>query len=95
MIEIQLKEGQHGYEAVDEYVRRYWEHNVYDDVVISLSTSYDGETYYPFHTIAEPQAVTEQVLYDFDWWEGEKFIKLFGIINVNKLNISGGIYVED
>ena len=26
------------------------------------------------------------------WWEGEKFIKLFGIKAINELDISGGIY---
>ena len=33
--------------------------------------------------------------YEMDWWEGEKYIKLFGIKSVNELDISGGIYTED
>lgn len=30
-----------------------------------------------------------------DWWEGEKYIKLFGIKAVSELDISGGIYSEN
>lgn len=27
-----------------------------------------------------------------DWWEGEQYIKLFGIKTVRELDISGGLY---
>jgi len=30
----------------------------------------------------------------YDWWESEKFIKLFGIKTVDELDISGGLYTE-
>lgn len=29
-----------------------------------------------------------------DWWEGERYIKLFGVKTIEELDISGGIYTE-
>lgn len=37
----------------------------------------------------------DDIEYLYDWWEGEKYIKLFGIQSVDELDISGGIYAED
>lgn len=45
MIDIKLKEGQTGYNIIEEYIRRYWRNNIIDDVIISLGISYDGNTY--------------------------------------------------
>lgn len=36
MIDIKLKDGQSGYNVVGEYIRRYWEHNIYDTVIVSI-----------------------------------------------------------
>lgn len=94
MIEIQLKDGQNGYNAVGEYIRRYWKHNIYTTVVVSFGTSYDGKIYELRKAIASPYQF-DDIEYLYDWWEGERFIKLFGIKSVDELDISGGIYAED
>lgn len=100
MVEIVLRDGQSGYDAVGEYIRRYWEHNITDDVVVSIGTSYDGNTYDIRKEIASPSPPPLKY-YDggdieflHDWWEGEKYIKLFGIKTVGELDIDGGIYEE-
>ena len=93
MIDIKLKDNQTGYDAVGEYILRYWEHNIQDTVVISMGISYDGDSYDLHKEIATPYG-TNDVEFLYDWWEGEQFIKLFGIMSVSELDITGGIYTE-
>lgn len=90
MTDIVLESGQSGYDVIGEYVRRYWEHNIWDDVIISIGTSYDGQTFDLRKEIAYPNGRDIEFLRD--WWEGEKYIKLFGIKTVSEVDVSGGIY---
>lgn len=84
MIDIVLKDGQSGYDAVGEYIRRYWNHNIIDTV-------YDGNAYDLRKEVASPLNF-DDIEFLSDWWEGEKFIKLFGIKAVGEFDISEGIY---
>ena len=93
MVDIVLKDGQSGYDAVGEYIHRYWEHNIVDDVIVSIGTSYDGNTYDLLKEVASPVGYND-IEFLHDWWEGEKYIKLFGIKTVRELDIAGGIYNE-
>lgn len=93
MIDITLKDGQSGYEAVGEYIRRYWGHNITDTVIVSLGVSFDGKTYDLVKEVASPDRFND-IEFLYDWWEGEKFIKLFGIKTISELDISGGIYEQ-
>ena len=95
MVDIKLQEGQSGYDVVGEYIRRYWKHNIYETVVVSLGISYDGKTYGLLKEVASPYWDNCYAVYLYDWWEGQKFIKIFGIKSINKLDISGGLYEED
>lgn len=90
MIDIKLADNQSGYDAIREYIFRYWEHNIYDTVIVSMGLSYDGKNYRLIKEIACPYKVD----YLFDWWEGEKYIKLFGIKTISEVDVSGGIYIE-
>lgn len=91
MIDIVLKDGQSGYDAVGEYIRRYWNHNITDTVIVSIGTSYYGSAYDLRKEVASPLNF-DDIEFLYDWWEGEKFIKLFGIKAVGEFDISGGIY---
>lgn len=91
MIDIKLKDGQSGYDIVGEYIRRYWENNIYDTVIVSIGISYDGNTYDMRKEIASPYNF-DDIEFLYDWWEGEKFIKLFGIKSVDEIDITGGLY---
>ncbi len=93
MVDIVLKDGRMGYDAVGEYIHRYWEHNIVDDVIVSIGTSYDGNTYDLLKEVASPVGYND-IEFLHDWWEGEKYIKLFGIKTVGELDIDGGIYEE-
>lgn len=93
MIDIVLKDGQSGYDAVGEYIRRYWNHNIIDTVIVSIGTSYDGKTFDLKKEVACPINF-DDIEFMYDWWEGEKYIKLFGIKAVGEFDISGGIYEQ-
>ena len=94
MIDIKLKEGQSGYDAVGEYIMRYWDHNASQEVVIvSIGTSYDGHTYNLINEVASPMDFCD-IEYLYDWWEGEKFIRLYGIKAISKIAISDGVYTS-
>lgn len=92
MIDIILKDGETGYDAVGEYIERYWEHNIQDDVIVSLGISYDGKEYDFSQEIDSPMGFVKGVEFLYDWWEGQKYIKLFGIKAVGEIDIEGGIY---
>lgn len=94
MIDIKLNDGQSGYDIVGEYIRLYWKHNITEDVICSIGTSYDGFTYEFKNEVASPYHF-DDIEYLCDWWEGEKYIKLFGIKAISELDIDGGIYIED
>lgn len=94
MIDIKLNDGQSGYDVIGEYVRRYWDHNVPGVVICSIGTSYDGDTYDLHKEVASPIAF-DDIEFLYDWWEGERYIKLFGIKTLDEIDIYGGIYAED
>lgn len=91
MIDIKLNDGQSGYDVIGEYIRRYWKHNIADTVIVSIGISYDGQDYILLKEVASPMGF-DDIEYLYDWWEGEKYIKLFGIKSVDELDISGGLY---
>lgn len=93
MIEIYLKDGQNGYDVVAEYIRRYWKHNMVDSVIVSIGRSYNGDTYELVNEVACPTGF-DDVEFFYDWWEGEKYIRIFGIKAVGQFCISGGLYEE-
>ena len=94
MVEIKLKDRQTGYDAVGEYIRRYWKQYFCDTVIVSLATSYDSVKFSTLNEVASPYNF-DDIEYLYDWLEGEKFIKLFGIKSIAEIKIEGGIYEED
>lgn len=92
-IDIKLDKSQNGYDEVSMYIERFFKNNVYDDVVIRLGTSYDGKEYDVRNEVASPYMGTVEFLYD--WWEGEQFIRIYGIRTVCDIEFNGeGIYEE-
>ena len=94
MIDIKLKDGQSGYDVIGEYIKRYWDHNLIDVVIVSIGISHDGDNYELLKEVVCPNGF-DDIEFLYDWWEGERFIKLFGIKTVSELDISGGIYTND
>ena len=91
MVKIELKDGQSGYNAVANYIKRYWEHNVIDTVIISIELSNNGEKFEKHNEIASPIGF-DDIEYLYDWWEGEKFINILGIKSINEIEVLDGVY---
>ena len=94
---ITLSDGQNGYDIIADYIRRYWKHHAECDetAIINLETSYDGRKFYPVHDVASPISyLDDDIEFGYDWWEGEKYIRIKGIKSIGELNIEGGIYSE-
>lgn len=92
MIDIKLNNAKTGYDLVEEYIRKYWKHNTMQTVVVSIGVSNDGRTYRVCKEVACPDDGDVEFLYD--WWEGEDYIKIFGIKSIDEFDISGGLYEE-
>ena len=94
MVEIKLTGKKSGYDIVEEYIQRYWEHHPIDTVVVSLAVSYDGENYSYRPDVATPDKFG-CVEFLNDWLEGEKYIRLYGIKSVCEIELNDGIYMEE
>lgn len=81
-----------GYDVVGDLVIKYFNHNYYSDVIVRIGTSYDGKSY----DITNEGAFFENsdIVFENDWWEGQQFIRVYGIKCVNELDISGGLYYD-
>lgn len=90
---IELADGQTGYDAVGDYIQRYWQHDVIQSVVCSISMSRDGRTWETGNEFAMAEDFGS-IAWEHDWWEGERFLKVLGISSVEKLTIKGGVYEE-
>lgn len=96
MTDIIVKDDETGYDAVGAYIKRYWEHNIPDGVIVSLGLSDDGDTYELFQEVAYPlDFYGNDIMFVYDWWDNQKYIILFGIKMICELDISGGIYEEE
>lgn len=91
MVYIELDDGQSGYDVITEYIKRYWKHHIADAVVFHIGISYDGLYYRHSNQIAEPMGFND-IEFLNDWWEGERYIELYGIQSLDELDIFGGIY---
>lgn len=93
MIKIVLEENQNGYNEVFKYIKRFLDkRNTFGMVVFTIALSYDDEKYFKNTELVDVDY--DKVIYDNDWWEGEKYIKLYGITLLDDLYIEGGIYNE-
>lgn len=91
MIDIFVTDGKSGYDVIADYVRRYWEYNTYTNIIVSMATSYDNKKYYYHNEVVSPYNY-DGIEWLNDWWEGEIYIKLYGIADINDFEIHGGLY---
>lgn len=81
-----------GYDIVGDLIIKYFNHNDYSDVIVRIGTSYDGKRY----DITNEVAFFENcdILFENDWWEGERFIRVYGIVSIDDVDVSGGLYPD-
>lgn len=96
-MKIKLEKDQTGYEAIGEYIRRFWKYNknYQDTVICQIGSSYDGIKYEIRNEIATPSEFGSDIEFLYDWWEGEQYIKLIGICYLSEIKPYNGIYNED
>ena len=90
--DIILKDKQTGYDVVAECVREYWDQTYYGTVIVWMAISNDGEKYCRFNEVVIPQDGDIEFLND--WWEGEKYIKIYGIANLDDIEMTTADVVE-
>lgn len=73
------------YETVGKYVKEYWNEHGWDDAIVQMEISYDGIKWAQHRQIICPNGRNAEWLRD--WWEGEKYIRILNIINIDELNI--------
>jgi hypothetical protein len=85
------------YQAVGEYIERYWKRHGYTSVVVCMETSDDGKKYVECNVFASPDLSPSgfgAVEYDYDWWEGEKYVRISGIRGLHEMRFVGGVYED-
>ena len=90
--DIILNDGQNGYDAVAEHVRKYWFEKVYSTVVVTLSIADDGKHYTKHNEVVSPINFDDCEFLN-DWWEGEKYIKILGIKDIDEIELASSTEV--
>lgn len=93
-IDVVIEEGKTAYEAVEKYIYRFLGHEGYDDVIVRLGTSYNNVEWDIFNEFVSIDVGDLECVFEDDWWEGERFIRIYGIQSIQTLNISGGLYYD-
>lgn len=88
---FKLQSNETGYDVIGDYVDRYMEHTGEDEVIFLIATSSDGIEYDLRNEFVYKDE-TGSLMWLSDWSEGEKYIHLFGIKGINKVEVTGGIY---
>lgn len=93
-IELGAKDG---YQVVGEYLQRYWKRHGYSSVVVCMEISSDGKKYDECNIYASPDLSPSgfgDVEYEYDWWEGEKYVRISGIRGLHEMRFVGGVYED-
>lgn len=83
-----------GYEAIGRYIRNYWRQFGYPvSVLVRLDVSFNGEDWFSLMEYASPSGfLGNDIEFDNDWWEGKRYIRLYGIKAIDLMEVEGGIY---
>lgn len=80
-----------GYDVIANRIHRYYKTHSQDTVIVFLGVSYDGDQWDYINEVAYPISyLSSEIEFLNDWWEGQRYIKLFGIESVSNLKINGG-----
>lgn len=94
-IDVTIEEGKTAYEAVAKYIYRFFDNDAaFDDVIVRIGTSYNNIEWTTFNTLALFDMNEFDFEFEDDWWEGERFIRLYGIISIDDVEVSGGLYPD-
>ena len=79
-----------GYETVSNCIKKFWLSKYTCDVVCLIGTSFDGVNYCKTVEVAFPDENMTDVVFLNDWYEGEPYVKMFGIKCVDDIIFTTG-----
>lgn len=83
MVEIRINDGENAYEKMRKLIRSGLG-SYYDTFLVRMYVSYNGVDWDKVTTLLN--AVYDVDEWDYDWWEGQKYIRLVGYIQVDKID---------
>ena len=97
MIELKQKSGMSMQASVDSYVFLFWKKYGNCQAIVMLETSYDGELWSNFNAIAFPLVEADggvRVGWLNDILDGEDYVRILGIQDIQSIDVYGGLPEE-
>lgn len=97
MIELKQHRGMSMQTSIDSYVRLFWDKHGSCQVIVMLETSFDGEMWSNFNAIAFPLIEANgnvRVGWLNDILNGEDYVRILGIQDIQSVDVYGGLPEE-
>lgn len=97
MIELKQHRGMSMQTSIDSYVRLFWNKHRHCQVIVMLETSCDGELWSNFNAIAFPLIEANgnvRVGWLNDILDGEDYVRILGIQDIQSVDVCGGLPEE-
>jgi hypothetical protein len=85
--QIDLSKGQSGYDLVGEQLINHWKQTYYSTALVSLELSYNGKDYTKTNEVVSPLIDSDICEWLSDWWEGQEYIRILGIKNIDDIDL--------
>lgn len=93
MIEIKLKEGNNGYDAVIDIlstiIPQIYKNYFPGDLIVRIGFKYNEEDDYEYENelLYSSDLADDYSCFKDDWWEGQKYINILGFIPVDDIRL--------
>lgn len=97
MVTLKQHRGMSMQASVDAYVRLFWEKHRSCQVIVMLEASFDGEIWANFNAIAFPLIEANgdvRVGWLNDILDGEDYVRILGIQDIQSIDVYGGLPEE-
>ena len=84
---IKVKDKETGYSAVKKYIEQYWNDTTWNTTIVEIEISYDNKNWDRIKEIVYPTYNCRDMEWLYDWWEGQTYINLIGMIVIDEINI--------
>lgn len=92
MIKIELKDGQNGYEEVSKLVKKSWYIMPSTTIVeMEMVNNFNNDIDYCREICYPDGFCGNDIMWDNDWWEGQKIINVLSINSIYDLDLSKGV----
>lgn len=97
MIELKQHRGMSMRASIDSYVFLFWKKHGKCQVIVMLETSYDGKLWSNFNAIAFPRIEADGCVcvgWLNDILDGEDYVRILGIQDIQSIDVYGGLPEE-